>query len=306
MTDIGGYVVIEYLKELIRDKNWTEALSCAVALTNNSTSTLEELTAAYCAMLRARLAIRDYAGARVAGKLATEIAKEQEDWDAYGIACNDLGVTHFMLKEYDSAAVQFNEYLSNVHRYREAISLQVQVWFNLGCVYRASNRGQDAIAALSRGLEQAKHFGDPESLHSIRVTLVDAKLKAGETEQVPRLLAQTGRYLQKIGANNQQLLYYTAYRVEFALLTGRYRRARILASRALLVTEGKSRWQFDFHILLAKVEQALQSWEAAIGHALAAQTCALHCGRSDLDVEASAILQALHERKRELTQISEN
>lgn len=288
--------MIEYLRQLIQDQQWQTALSYAEQLASKANLTPHDLAVLYFAILRSRGAMGDYAGAIVAGELAIKFASEVEDWDSYGSACNDLGVAHFMLKQYDKSIHYFGEYIGFVARYEQALKFHTLVWYNLSCAYRAAGNGSGAIYALTKALEQARSTGDAEWASGLTLALADARLKAGEVDQVPRLLAQSGHYLRCLSDNRDRFLYLTTYRTEFALRTARLRRARMLAVKGLTLSEGQPRHRFGFHMLLSKIELAANANSNALDHALSARAYASICQRPDLEAQASELVETFSDK----------
>ena len=285
--------MIEYLRQLIKDEKWETALAYAQQLTAGAEMTPRDLVVIHNATLRARIAMGEHAGAVPVGELAVKLAREVGDWDAYGQACNDLGVSHFMLKEYDEAISCFNEFLKNTDKFTEALQLHTLVWYNLSCAYRAEGNGRAAVHALTRAVEQARRDGDTNWVQGSTLALINARLRAGQTEQVPKLLAQSSYQLRNFAGKQERLLHLRAYRAEFALLTGRLARARAHAVKGLMEARDLPRHLFEFHMLLAQVERQGTSKDTALDHALAARAYAVASQRPDLEAKASGLIDDL-------------
>ena len=287
--------MIEYLKQLTEEQRWGKVLSYAERLTKDSDRTANELVVIYCSVLRARLELGEYPGALAAGEVVTKLAPEIEDWESFGAACNNIGVVHMILKQYEQARHYFQEYLTNAHRFNQDPERTSNVWYNFALALKALGRATDAIEALTGALEHASMTGNHRRVNALTLTLVDACLKAGEMKPIPRLLARSGRYFRSLPASStvESLLYHLTYRTEFALLTGRLFRTRALALRGLSLAVGRPRHEFSFHLLLAKAARA-SMWEAeALDHVWAARSCAIACQRPDLEADATAFLEEL-------------
>lgn len=286
--------MIEYLKQLMERQLWKDALSYADGLTQSGNLTSEDVVIVYCAILRGRIALGEYDGAIHAGELAVSLAAQAEDWDAYGTAYNDLGVAYFMLKRHEQSIRCFKAYIDECAKYNGATRLQSTVWFNLSCVFGAEGNGPEAIHALTQALETAPLSDDPQRTQSLMLSLINAYLRAGQTGPVPRLLAKSAHHLRSSGVvNRERSLYLALYRAEFALLTGRLRRARLLAVRGLVVSGEAYRHKFEFHMLLAEIEKKRDVKSFALEHAISARIYAVGCQRPDLEALAVSVLEQL-------------
>ncbi|HLN60409.1 MAG TPA: hypothetical protein VK464_02575 [Symbiobacteriaceae bacterium] len=287
--------MIEYLKQLVKAEKWGEVQAYAERMAAERAIKTDEMAVVYCAIVQARFVLGDLGGAVAAGEVALQLARSVGDWDSYCISANALGAAHSMLKQYNAAVLYFEDYLNNVHRAAPFPELHSNVWYNLALVYKALGEGPKAIEALKHALEQALLTGDARRVHAMILTLVDASLKAGQMNDVPRLLAKSAFFLRRRSISDVQetALYHLAYRTEYALLTGRLRRARILAAKGLLAAEERYRHLCSFHMLLSRISREYKAGSEALEHALSARACAVACQRPDLEADATAVVNQL-------------
>jgi tetratricopeptide (TPR) repeat protein len=288
--------MIEYLEKLIADKEWQKALAYAEQLLLSTHNSPADVVAINCAIMTCRYFLKDYNGAVVAGQLALRLAADCREWDYYGVACLDLGASFMITGRHEQAADVFYGYLAKLSKYTAASIHEPKVWFNLGRVYSHMGDNPQSLHALRRALDAAVSLGNQRYANGIRQALADAHIQAEQFRNVPRLLAQCGRYLREnpsLPDSSESQFWYLKLRIDYLLATHRLRRASAIALLGIENYEGEPRYQFFFHMQLARIARRMGSMHDALGHSIAGRIYAAHSGRADLEAEAADLIYEL-------------
>jgi len=286
--------MIEYLEQLVEEKKYREALDLAERLIKQVEDP-HQVVRIYAARVVSHCRLGEFSEALPGGDFALHLARELGDWDSFGMLALYVGVAYSRLGQLNEAVTRMYDYLAGLGNYRKAAEFEYNAWYNLGTFQVMLNKPVDAAKALANALKAALRNGEHRYAHGVRQALVDAYLRAEMYESVPRLLVQCGHYLRKhpeLPLYNMSLANHIQLRGEYALVTGRATRAKALASRALSKLRGEP-YECLPHLVLAKVAQRNGVYQEALGHALAARTCALVGRRTDFEQMASDLLYEL-------------
>lgn len=287
--------MIDYLEQLVEERKFREALALAERLLSEAKDSKDALRI-HAARVVAHCRLSDFQAALAGGDFAMKLAEDLDDWDAYGVVALFVGVAYSKLGQLSEAITRISAYLANLHRYTKALAHEYNAWYNLGILQLELNRPVEATRALSNALTCALRNPDPKYAHGVRQSLIDAYLRAGSYEPIPRLLAQCGRYLRNnpdVPMHKMSRANHMQLRSEYALATGRVERARSLAAHALADVAGEPAHEYLFHMVLAKAAARQGMPAEALGHGLAARSCAILSRRPDLEREAGDFLHEL-------------
>lgn len=287
--------MIEYLEQLVEEKKYREALALAEQLIKQVEDP-HQVVRIYAARVVSHCRLGEEQAALAGGDFAMGLAKELGDWDSFGMVTLWVGVAYSRLGQLNEAVTKMYDYLGSLHLYTKAAEHEALARFNLGTWLVALNQPLEATKALSEALATALRANNHRYAHGVRQALIDAHLRAGVYERVPRLLSECGHYLRNqpsMHMGTQSWVFHMKMRAEYALATGRTARAQALSVRGLQRIAGEPVYEFHFHILLARVGERDGISERAFGHTLAARSCAVVGKRPDLEVEASELLLRL-------------
>jgi tetratricopeptide (TPR) repeat protein len=288
--------MIEYLEKLTADKEWQEALTYAEHLLLTGAHSMKDMIAIQCALTASRVELGDYSGAVVAGETAVRLAGDILEWDYFGLACMDLGAAYYYLSDWDQAIYTWLEFLTALRFYDKSAQYEARVRYNLGLIQTARGDFAEGCRSMQQAVLAAERLGTEQLAHGIRLALVGSLLKAEQMQLIPRLLAQSGRYLRRhrdtIGIRESEP-WHTKIRIEYTLATNRLSKARRLALRELLGSGARSDQQFAFHMILAQMAVQQGCKHEALGHFLAARSHAVQCHRQDLESEAGTAISQL-------------
>jgi tetratricopeptide (TPR) repeat protein len=281
--------MIEYLEKLVGDKEHAKAVRYAEQLLANRDNTPRDLLVIHAALLTSNYHSARYEQAIPSGHIVIPLASELEEWDYFGLACIDLGSAYYVLNQEKQALDWWLQYFTGVQYYKRAARREAVIWYNIGLAYNKLGEIDEASQAFARGIEAANRFGNTRFAHGIRQGFIDVCLKANRLEQIPRLLAQCGKYLRDHSDIESQLSY-KGLRAKYALLTGRVSRARAVALNGMSSSDGQLEKQSELHLVLAMVAIDLGSTLESLGHASAAQALANKCHLQYLASEATQII----------------
>jgi tetratricopeptide (TPR) repeat protein len=281
--------MIEYLEQLIESKDFEKALALAEQLLLDGTSNPKHLVAIHSAIVDARVQLKDYTGAIVAGEVVVRLAWEIREWDYFGGACMNMGAAYYYLRDWGQAINAWTGFLTALTWYHKCSAFEATVRYNLGLARNAIGDFREACHSMEQAISAANRLGNERFANGIRLALVGALLKAGNLNPIPRLLAECGQYIRTHHDNievHDSGLWHISLRIEYTFTTGRLDKARRLALRAVFNPDARSDHRFSFHMMLARVAHRRGREVEALGHALAARIHAERCHRHDLLVEA--------------------
>lgn len=281
--------MIEYLEQLKKEKQWIVLVDYAERLIRNKGNSPYDLMRINSLLTFARLYLGEYRGAVTSGELAIAAALDLEDWDDYGTTCLNVGVALERVGEYQNAANYILKFLERVSYYQEASLYESIAWYNLGQVYQKLGLIQQSASAMEKALQVAVRLGNKRDAHGIRQALTTTYLGTGQLERIPRLLAKCSTYLSRYPEKSSKL-WHLKLRTEYALRTGRYLRARLIALRGLIEAANSPVHQFEFQMLLALIAQNQNDVVEAFGHASAARKYAVALARVDYETEATQFI----------------
>lgn len=282
--------MIEYLEKLVEEKQYEAAIRYAEQMLLGGNCSTKEIVRIYGALTICRLMLGEYYGAVVAGRVCKEAAEEAGDWDTLGLVCRDLGVAYARLGQLQTVIAHYYDFLSHLNQYSRSYEWQALVWFNLGLSYRETGDLNQAVNALTRGLEVAVREGRGRLAHGLRHALAHVLIRLGRLQEVPRLLAQALAYIHRLPRGvdrTQTLLWHHFIRVEFAAQTNRFHRAVQLTQRSLGLASGFPDIQSNLMLVLATVSARQGNNSLAIRHLLSARVFAIQGRRYDLELQAS-------------------
>ncbi|HYF91693.1 MAG TPA: hypothetical protein VD969_05575 [Symbiobacteriaceae bacterium] len=284
--------MIEYLERLVEEEKYREALDVAERLIGQVEDP-REIVRIHAARVVSHCLLGEEQAALASGEFAIGLAQNLEDWDSYGTMTLYVGVAYARLGQLPEVVSRMYEFLAKAHLYQTASEYEYNAWYNLGYAQIALNEPNAATVSLSNALKAAERSGEHRYAHGVRQSLVDAYLRAGLFKPIPRLLAECAAYLRQhpeLSMHKMSWANHIRLRCEYALATGRLDRARVLATRALQAVQGEPDHRFLFHVVLAKTASRMDLPEEAIGHGLAARTCAVVCRRPDWEKESTDLL----------------
>ncbi|HWI50593.1 MAG TPA: hypothetical protein VNT01_00450 [Symbiobacteriaceae bacterium] len=288
--------MIEYLEQLVEAGKSREALKVAEMLLSRDGTSSRDLLVINSAQVVSHCRLEEWEEALVAGDVTMKLAKESGEWDIFGIVSIHVAVAYSRLRQYEDAISRIYEYLSGLPNYTKSETYEALAWYNLGLFLSVLDKHEDAATALCCALAAAMRAGNDRYAHGIRQALIEAYLRSGDLLAVVRLLAQSAHYLRR---NPRAHMWHDSWafhmklRAEFALATGRSVRAGAVAVRALEKTIGEPEHECRFHLILAKVASGNHRSVDALGHALAARSCAVRSARRDLEAEATDMVYEL-------------
>ncbi|MFZ5816878.1 MAG: hypothetical protein ACOY93_16550, partial [Bacillota bacterium] len=290
--------VLEYLEKLVEDKEYEKALEYAEQLLLNPENKPWDMMVIYAMLLQARFETAEFYGAQVAGQLAVKMAQDLEAWDYYGTSTLCLGTSYDRLGQKENALSAWYDYLAHVTLYRYDLKPMhhVMVLYNIGLVLAELERFEESLVTLRKAAETAMHYNNQRAAHGIRHALIDAHLKFGRVEEVPRLLAQSAHYLRHntgVVDYMQSLLWHQVLRVRYAVETHRLKRAAKVAERGLRLAEGWPNVLYQMHLWLARIHEQSGDIRRALQEALHARTVAMSSRRFDLEFAAANYVYGL-------------
>ncbi|MDF2627497.1 MAG: MalT-like region [Symbiobacteriaceae bacterium] len=230
------------------------------------------------------------------GDISLKLAEDLGDWDSFGTLTIYIGVAYSLLGHLDEAMRRMYVFLSHLHQYQNAAKEEKTVWYNLGVFQTSKGDHAEATRSLDKAFTVALSSGNHRYAHGVRQSLIDVSLRAGFLDRIPMLLAQCGKYFrdhQDMESFQVSWAHYVRLRGEYALSTNRTRRARLVATRGLSKLEGSTSDEYVMHELLSRIADHTGSPVEAVGHSLAARTCAIMSGRSDRETDAGDALLRL-------------
>ncbi|HYG58827.1 MAG TPA: hypothetical protein VD902_12285 [Symbiobacteriaceae bacterium] len=291
--------MIEYLEQLVEEKKYREALKEAERLLR-ITKDPHEIVWIHVARVMSHCSLGEEKYSLAGGDAAIQMAERLGEWDAYGLLTLYVGVAYARLGQQVETARRMYDFLGKRHLYRNALKYEYNAWYNLGIANFVEGESQLGTQALINALKAAEGHGEHRHAHGVRQSLIKASLEAGLLEPIPRLLAECATYLRRnpdMPGYFRSWAYHVKMRGEHALATGRPVRARMLLAKALSGVKGQPALEFLFHALLSRIADHLDNAEWALGHALAARTCAVLSHRSDLESEAALLVDELTLRR---------
>lgn len=284
--------MIEYLEKLIHERDYRKALEVAERMLGEGRREPRELLVINSALFTSRYHLGQYLGAAEVGPTVMGLARDLEEWDVHGAACVDLSATYHDLNRHGDAIQILQEYLENLSRYQNARKFEFHAWYNLGRSLMALGNYHEATEAFDRAVLIGNASGNYRLAHSSRHALIEALLQTPSLDRIPGLLATSASFLRRNArADNSEesWLFHLRLRAEYALLTARYKRARCIIARGLMLAESKPRHLFDFHILLTRLGMQVGDVAEALEHAATAKINADLCRRHDLGSQAAQL-----------------
>ncbi len=285
--------MFEFLEQLIDQGEFSKGLQTAEKLLLRPDTTPQELVALHTAILRCRTYTNEFHGAVMSGQLALRLAEDQEDWDNYGTICLYLSVVFDRLGQLEAAKSACYDYLAHRHLYSRALKHEVLILYNLGIFSMHLGDRGGTWRYLSQALELAIRLGYHRYAHGVRHGLIQASMSFGEYGRVPNLLAQCLFYLRNhphVYLHRESLLYHYELRAEFALLTGRLKRALLVARKGLLLAGDSPKYRYYFTMIMARIAHRMGDVTTAVAHSLNARVYAVEQRRFDLESQAAEFM----------------
>jgi tetratricopeptide (TPR) repeat protein len=285
--------MLDYLEQLIKVDQWEEALVIAEQLLLNKDNTLEDQVRINLALITARAWLGEYSGVVLLGDHAARMAADLENWEAYLTFHHYLGHAYSVLNQWAEAKRVWLNFVETLPVYGRDHLFEVMTWFHLGLASEKENDLQSAINYYLQARRVAEKNGNGRQILGVNHALIQAYTKQGNFSLVSPLLAKAAHYLR----NNQSAkdwekarLFHLQVRASFALGTRRYRRAKLIANRALSHQGSVPIHEFHMHMILATVAKNIGTPSEMVDHYLRARVSAIRARRYDFEVDAAESL----------------
>jgi len=281
--------MIEYLEQLVEQRQFPEALKYAEQLLLSGDVTLRDLMVINNTLMISRSETAQYHAALIPGQLALRLARELEEWDYHGLVCIDLSHVFNMIRQYDRACDLCYEFLSHLHLYDKAAKHEFNVFYNLGINHGRTGNPTEAIKSLQRAVEVATRLKKHAFTFGARHALIGAYLTSGNHQPIPKLLTKCLHFIHSNPGETTLTgrLWHFVLRAEFGLCTKRFERAEMVTRRGLQMAHNEPRHMYAFQMLLSRIAHARGNLTEALGYTLGARVFAIRCQRYDLEHEAS-------------------